>query len=223
MKCDLHCHTSYSNDSISSPKKMIDAAIKKGIDCLAISDHNTIDGVKEAEEYAKGKAILIIPAIEIKSKAGDILGLNIRKSIPKRLTALETIREIKKARGMAIIPHPFGILKHKFKENLEGLVKEIDGIEVLNSTMYGSANKEAFDFAEKHELAFTAGSDAHFSNMVGKVYLEIPGKNLSVEEILRKIKNKEGKLGGKAGSFLEKFLEHLKRYYPKILKKIIKK
>jgi len=87
---------------------MIDAAIKKGIDCLAISDHNTIDGVKEAEEYAKGKAILIIPAIEIKSKAGDILGLNIRKSIPKRLTALETIREIKKAGGMAISRTPLG-------------------------------------------------------------------------------------------------------------------
>ena len=77
MKCDLHCHTFYSYDSTTPPPEMVEAAIKRGINCLAITDHNEIRGALEAIEYAKDKSILIIPGIEIKSKEGDILGLNI--------------------------------------------------------------------------------------------------------------------------------------------------
>ena len=82
MKCDLHVHTSYSYDSWIPPKEMVEAAIKKGVDCLAICDHGEVKGALEAIEYAKGKPILIIPGIEVKSKEGDILALNVKEKIP---------------------------------------------------------------------------------------------------------------------------------------------
>jgi len=216
MKCDLHVHTAYSFDSLSSPKEMVEAAIKNGIDCLAITDHDVIEGAREAVEYARGKPILIIPGIEIKTKEGDILGLNVKEVIPKNLSARETVKKIKEAKGIAIIPHPFGWFC-SFKGDLENLIAEIDGIEVLNaSTVFGPGNKKAFEFAKKHNLPFTCGSDAHFPNFVGKCYLEIPGKNLSLEEVLQKIKNKEGEISGSETNFIKKVIDHLKRNLAKL-------
>jgi len=215
MKCDLHVHTSYSYDSTSPPKEMVEAAIKKGVDCLAVTDHSEIKGASEAVEYAKGKSILIIPGIEIKSKEGDILSLNIKQVIPNGLSAKETIKKIKEASGMAFIPHPFGWFSN-FKGNLEDLIREIDGVEVLNASIFGPGNKIAFSFAKKYNLPFVAGSDAHFPSFVGKAFLEIPGENLSIEEILEKIKNREGKIGGSEANFFEKIIDHSRRNFAKL-------
>jgi len=222
MKCDLHCHTCYSFDSNASPKEIIDKAIKEGIDCLAIADHGEVKGALEAIEYSKGKPILIIPGIEVKSKEGDILGLNVKEKIPDGLSAKETIKRIKEKGGMAILPHPFGFFC-KFKGNLKELIKEIDGIEVLNCSIFGKGNKVAQDFAKKNNLCFTVGSDSHFPNFIGKCYLEIPGEKLSIEEVLEKIKNKEGKIVGKEAGFFEKLIDHLRRGFIKIKKYVGRK
>jgi len=219
MKCDLHVHTSYSYDSNSPPKEVVKAAIAKGIDCLAVCDHGEIKGAAEVQQFASNLPILIIPGIEIKSKEGDILGLNIEKIIPNGLSAKETVKRIKEAGGMAIIPHPFGWFC-RFKGNLKEISKEIDGIEVLNASAFGPGKKKALAFAEKFNLPFTAGSDAHNLNLVGRAYLEIPGKNLSVKEILEKIKNKDVKIGGSEASFFEKIIDHSKRGLAKIGHKI---
>lgn len=210
MKIDFHVHTSYSYDSIFGPKEMVKAALKKGLDCIAITDHNKIKGALEALEFAKDKPILIIPGIEIKSKDGDILALGIKENIPKGLPAKETIKKIKKLGGKVFIPHPFAF-NCSFKKDLEGLIREIDGIETLNASIFGSGNKKAADFAEKYRLPKIAGSDAHSPWFLGKVYLEIEGKNLSLNEIFEKIKRGEGEIKGREANFFEKVGDHILR------------
>jgi predicted metal-dependent phosphoesterase TrpH len=217
MKCDFHIHTHYSHDSIASPKEIVDKAIKKGIDCIAITDHGEVKGAFEAMEYAKGKPILIIPGIEVKSKEGDILGLNVKEKIPDKLSAKETIKGIKERGGFVVIPHPF-CLFCKFRGNLKELIKEIDAIEILNASIFGNGNEIAKEFAKENNLPFTVGTDSHFPNFIGKCYLEIPGKNLSIEEIFERIKKKEGKVVGKEADFFEKVIDHLKRNFVKIQK-----
>lgn len=210
MKCDLHCHTGYSYDSTAKPEEMVEAALQKGINCLAICDHEEIKGARKAVEYAKDRPILIIPGIEIKSKEGDILGLNIKEIIPNKLSARETIKKIKELGGLAIIPHPFG-WSCSFKGDLEDLIPDIDGLEVINASIFGRGNKKALIFSQKHNLPVTAGSDAHFPNFVGRVYLEIPGDNLSIEEVLNQIKKGAVKIGGREAGFFEKAVDHIKR------------
>jgi predicted metal-dependent phosphoesterase TrpH len=217
MKCDFHIHTFYSFDSNALPKEIVDEAIEKGIDCLAITDHGEIKGALEAIDYSKGKPILIIPGIEVKSKEGDILGLNVKEKIPDGLSAKETIERIKELGGFVIIPHPFGLLC-KFKGNLRELIGKIDAIEILNASIFGNGNEIAKEFAKENNLPFTAGTDSHFPNFIGKCYLEIQGENLSIEEIFERIKKKEGKVIGKEANFFEKLIDHLKRNFVKVQK-----
>jgi predicted metal-dependent phosphoesterase TrpH len=210
MKCDLHIHTCYSYDSSSSPKEIVRTAIKKGIDCIAITDHEEVKGAEIAARFAENKPILVIPGIEIKSKQGDILGLNVREIIPNGLSAEETVKKIKKAGGKAFIPHPFAF-PYPFKGNLKKFKGLINGIEVLNATIFGPGNKKALAFAQKYNLPMTAGSDAHSPEFVGKAYLEIVGENLSLKEIFQAIQERKVKIGGKEASFLEKIIDHIRR------------
>lgn len=64
---DLHVHSSYSDGTLS-PKELADCAIKKGLKAIALTDHDTVDGIDEILEYVKrlpeGKRLEVIPGIE---------------------------------------------------------------------------------------------------------------------------------------------------------------
>lgn len=65
---DLHVHTCLSPcaDDNMTPVKVIDKAVENGLDVVAITDHNTIDNLAVAAEYAEGK-IAFVPGIEVES------------------------------------------------------------------------------------------------------------------------------------------------------------
>lgn len=86
MIVDLHSHTTAS-DGEFKPKELIDKAIQKEISVLAITDHDTIDSLDEAIDYAKNKEIEIVPGIEFSAKVDigkmHILGLYINYTKPE--------------------------------------------------------------------------------------------------------------------------------------------
>ena len=86
MIVDLHSHTTAS-DGEFKPKELIDKAIQKEISVLAITDHDTIDSLDEAIDYAKNKEIEIVPGIEFSAKVDigkmHILGLYIDYTKPE--------------------------------------------------------------------------------------------------------------------------------------------
>jgi len=214
VKIDFHVHTNFSYDGLNSPQEMVNSAISQGIDCICIVDHQETKGAKEALRFASGKPILVIPGIEIKSKEGDILGINVKEIIPNSLSAKETIKRINDLGGMAVIAHPFcwphhfkGDLKKIFEENSDSFIV----IEVFNASIPEFFNKKTFRFAKELNLPFTGGSDAHEKEFVGKFFLEIPGKNLSVGEILEEIKKRRGEIKKEEVSLFEKIKRQTKR------------
>lgn len=206
MKADLHIHTTFSYDGISSPKEVVKAALKKGIDCIGISDHGEIGGAIEAMKAGYDENILVIPCIEIVSSSGDILGINIKKKIPNMLSAEETIKAIRKQGGIAVIPHPFDRPITGFSggaKKIEGI--DVDGIEAFNAgVILKRSNNEASDFCQRTSLPFTAGSDAHRAKFIGRGYIELKHVS-SAEELIEEILLKRVKAGGRPLSLWEVF------------------
>jgi len=64
MKIDLHMHSTAS-DGKMSPRELVDWAVEKNISAIAITDHEVVEGSREAIEHAKDKGIEIVPGIEI--------------------------------------------------------------------------------------------------------------------------------------------------------------
>ncbi len=176
MKIDLHTHSYYSYDALCSPRKMLKAAQVKGLDGIAITDHDTTKGWDDAIKAAKGLNMLIVLGEEIKTKQGDVLGLFLTKEIKgKGEDAVKVIKEIKEQGGVAIIPHPFHY-GQRFKEDLNKCKDLIDGIEVFNARLpFGGADKKALAYAQENNLTMTAGSDAHFYAGVGYAYTIVEG------------------------------------------------
>lgn len=200
MKIDLHCHSYYSKDGISSPEKLIKTALKKGLDGIALTDHNTTKGWQTAIEAAKKLNAVLILGEEIKIKrqektVGEILGYFLKQEInPKGKRIEEIIQEIKKQGGIAIIAHPYH-WKKPFKD-LKKYKDLADGIEVFNARSQSKrGNQKALDFAQKNNLPMTAGSDAHSCFEVGNAYIEADAKNL--EELKELILQKKVKIFGK--------------------------
>lgn len=210
MKLDLHCHSYYSNDGISSPEKIIKQALTRGLDGVAITDHETSAGWIEALEIGRKLGAQIVLGEEIKTKQGDVLALFIQKRIDgKGKDARMIMQEIKKQDGLVIIPHPYHT-PERFKANLKDYLDLIDGIEVLNARLpLKTPDKTALEFAKSHNLTITAGSDAHFYKGVGKAYTECDAETL--EEFKAMLQNKKSATGGNKASLFYLIFPTLKR------------
>ena len=166
MKYDLHIHSKYSSDGVLEPEKIIKTATKRGLNGIAITDHNTIKGGLEAKKY-ENEDFKVIVGSEIMTERGEIIGLFLEKEV-KSKDVQDVISEIKKQNGIIILPHPFDELRHSAFHPAEEDEKFIDCIEGFNSRcIHQKYNEKAAEFGTKHGLAITAGSDAHFSNEIG--------------------------------------------------------
>ena len=161
MVLDLHIHSKYSFDSFLSANKIIKVAKKKGLNGIAITDHNTIKGALEASKINKDKNFVVIIGSEIATDKGDIIGLFLEKEI--ETTNFDyAVSEIHRQGGITVLPHPYK--GHKLDEiNMES----IDIVEVANSRISGILNEKARRLAQKNKIPGIAGSDAHFCAEIG--------------------------------------------------------
>lgn len=182
LSIDTHIHTLHSGDSDSKINEIIDAAKKKGLDGIAITDHNSVEGLKEAFEITEGEDFLIVPGIEISSRDGHILGLGVQEKIPGGFSASKTVKSIREKGGIAISAHPFSLGLKSFSP----LKAEFDAIEAFNPKRY-IGSRLAERYAKELNIPATAGSDAHHWKEVGLAGIEVDCEPL-VEEVLDRIR-----------------------------------
>jgi len=152
----------------------------KGLDCIAITDHNTLDG---ALHLAKISPFKVIVGEEVKTNEGEIVGLFLKKNIPPHMDLANTIEEIRSQGGIVYLPHP-----HKMDE--ESIIKNINSIEIIEvyngrnlKTVY---NNYALEVTRKYNKLMAAGSDSHTPFEIGRVYFEMEDFT-SPEEFLRNL------------------------------------
>ena len=189
LKIDLHVHTCYSEDSLITLEELIKQLRRKGLDGAAITDHDTIEGAKKILK-SNIDDLLIIPGIEVSTKGGHILGINVMELIPSGLSVEETIERIHEAGGIAIAAHPQTLLKDGLGLNHKILNLGLDAIEVVNSSVFPflPLTYLAKKFAERYNIPQTAGSDSHMPETIGLAYTLINNDGDSVDDIIKAIR-----------------------------------
>lgn len=175
MKIDTHLHTNYSRDCAVAPERVVALSQARGLDGLVVTDHNEIAGAYAVKAIAP---FPVVVAEEIKTEAGEIIGLFIQERIPRGLPALETARLVREQGGLVAVPHPFDRVRGSRLrlDALDALVGEglVDIIESFNSrTTLAADNALAADYARRHDLPTCAGSDAHSPIEYGRAYTEM--------------------------------------------------
>lgn len=190
LKLDLHIHSQYSEDATGSPKDIIKILQKKGLQGMAITDHNTVDGGLKALKV-KPKEFIVIPGVEISTKDGHMLALNVTENIKRHLTVEETVEKIIDAGGLPVVPHLFRNMSGIKKEKLKNIQTKISAIEVFNSCSLPQTNLKTAKIAKEYDLGGTGGSDAHDLIYAGYAYTTVDTADMNIDSILSEINKKK--------------------------------
>lgn len=173
LRVELHVHTRFSKDSLVRIPRLLDHCTKMGIDRIAITDHNQIDGALEAKKLAPERVIV---GEEIATTQGELLGYFITEWVPPGLEPLNAIERLKAQGAVISVAHPFDTTRsqHWSVDNLNAIIPFIDAIEAFNARcLSNTPNLMAKAFVKENGLLETVGSDAHSLWEVGRATMKM--------------------------------------------------
>ena len=145
IRADLHIHTTFSDDSETSPEALVEQLVAHpSVNVAAVTDHDSVAGIETVRRLASPYPdVLILPGVEISVPEGDILLLGTEVLPPKPWT-IQSVVAFGKAHGhVSVAAHPFR------EWGLGDLTARsgVDAIEVLNGASTTQANRRARDLA----------------------------------------------------------------------------
>jgi predicted metal-dependent phosphoesterase TrpH len=174
VRVDLHSHTMWSGDSTTTPDEFTAAVAASGLDVVCVTDHNAIEGAVRLRDVLPCRVVV---GEELRTAAGEIIGLFLRERVPMGISHLDAARAIRDQGGVVYVPHPFDPMRRNLTEAALYELAEadlIDAVEVLNSkTSLPSLNRRAGEFAAEFGIVAGAGSDAHVPDALGAAYVEM--------------------------------------------------
>jgi predicted metal-dependent phosphoesterase TrpH len=219
LQFDLHCHSWFSGDGVSSPEALIAAAKRAGLNGFALTDHNTCDAyhycVDKGFARLDGTPVdnfLIIPGVEVSTREGHLLCIGTVLPQMKGKPASEVVQAIHDAGGIAIPAHPYDVFRAGIREDVLSTLP-IDAIEVFNAAIsFPKYNTMAFEYAKRLGLPMTAASDAHHEASIGVSRMTFDTADHSVNGIVSAVK-----AGGQRHehllSFRDKFRKTLNNWF----------
>jgi len=174
---DLHIHSMYSYDGTASISAILKyVADYTDLNVIAITDHDSMEGVPEALDLAPYYNLEVIPGCEVSSKDGHVLCLFIERPIPPGLSLLETVLMVGNQGGICIAAHPMakGVNSLRF-ETIRQVLKHpvaskiLVGVEAFNGGLvYTRGNLSVQQESNTLPLAQLGNSDAHILQMIGQ-------------------------------------------------------
>jgi predicted metal-dependent phosphoesterase TrpH len=185
IRVDLHLHSHFSHDGQSSLEELIARARECGLDRLALTDHNTVEGALRLVRIAPE---LAIAGEEVKTLEGEVIGLFITNRISPFLQPEEAMDLIHGMGGLTYLPHPLDRHRSHFKaERVVDLASRIDIIETYNPWCDAAANQAAARIAEDLDKVAATGSDSHSAAELGRSWMEIEEYS-GTEDFLEKLR-----------------------------------
>jgi len=186
MRADPHCHT-LASDGMVTPAQLVEAAKTAKLDLIAVTDHDTMDSVKETQARGAQAGVIVVAGQEITTRPPaqtHILGWFLERPIKRGLSIEDTVDAIHAQGGLAIVPHPFmpvyfgsiqpGMLRRLIER------RKVDGIEMTATVPIGKRRRwelDEFYAANKERLRAAIGaSDCHFGiHDIAQVVTEYEG------------------------------------------------
>jgi len=190
IKLDLHIHSEYSGDGIGSPTEIIKNLQKRGLQGMAITDHNTLEGSLKALKVAP-KDFIVISGLEISTLDGHMIALDVKESIDRELSIEETVEKIIDLGGTPIVPHLFRNMSGIKKDKLKRIHTKIPAIEVFNSCSVPHSNLKTAKVAKEFNLGGTGGSDSHDPTYVGYSYTVVNSTDYNKDSVISEINRKK--------------------------------
>ncbi|MCB0167925.1 MAG: PHP domain-containing protein [Anaerolineae bacterium] len=222
-RADLHLHTTYSDGYFSPPKSIDIIARYSFMNVIAITDHDTAEGAFMAQDYARRHhpQLEVIIGQEVTTGEGDVVGLFLKKTLPKFSTALEAIEAIHTQGGLAVAVHPFfwGWGMESVKTAILRL--PFDAVEVRHGCPLSIPFNAITGLINRwgQRLPALGGSDSHIPYTTGQAFTWFPGQTAS--DLRRAIEINTVRPGGttwKVKSMLRKLpvlIEHRFSYHSK--------
>lgn len=193
MKVDLHLHDNkYSSDSHVSIEEIIKEARIKGLDGIALTNHESTDVRKEIEELVQKYDFPIFPGVEYLTKDGDIVAFGIDELPEEQMTAQEFIDYVAKAGGTCTAAHPYRTNNRGLEDKLN-IVKGLTAIEGYNGSTNEYHNGLAVATAKKLGIQVFGSSDAHVKEKVGVFATLLPYRVNNVKELIEALKTNKCK------------------------------
>ncbi len=185
-RVDLHVHTKYSYDGLIDVADIINVSRSRGIQCIAITDHDTMAGYENFSRVLREKGLIVIPGIEVTTSRGHVILLDIEP--PYELTSRDFYDVVDYARdngALVVIPHPMDTFRSF--DDLHGVIDYVDGVEVANGSdlMVGRHVGRLLSLTIGWGKFATAGSDAHIAEAIGSSHLYINEELGSQDDVIK--------------------------------------
>lgn len=194
LKLDLHIHSRHSPDSSCAPEDIVKTVVRRGLQGLAVTDHNVLKGSARARKLAQRATLLALRGVELSTLEGHVLAYGLQEEVPPRLSPEETVERIRDQGGLAVAAHPY-----RFWSGLgDPVVRRIpfEGVEGLNARSVAAHNARAEALAQELGLPMTAGSDAHRLQDIGRGILLLPDGLEGEDDLLVALRKGEGRPAG---------------------------
>ncbi|MGQ9651212.1 MAG: PHP domain-containing protein [Phycisphaerae bacterium] len=176
VKTVFHVHTDYSDDSNLSVDCLADEAIEKGVGCVAVTDHDSIEGALTLADRV-GDDLQVIVGEEISTKDGHLIGLFLRDFVEPGMSVRETAEAIREQGGLVVVPHPYNRLFHcSLGDRVYDILDLIDVVEIANAqNLSPLPNRRSARFARSHGFPAVVGNDVHHRGYLDTCYQMMPG------------------------------------------------
>src|SRR5215468_8827869 len=159
VRVDCHLHTVASGDAVTTLDLLAERVAEEKIDVVCITDHNVVSAAVAAAGLLGGARVIV--GEEIRTQAGEVIGLFLAERIPYVLPAAEAIGRIRAQGGLVYLPHPYDPVRGSLGAEADRLCADgmADIVEVFNAKIDDQTmNARARDLAARFGLPGGAGS-----------------------------------------------------------------
>lgn len=219
MRCDLHVHSRFSGavnlpllrhvgyECYSEPREVYDAARRRGMDLVTLTDHDSIEGAVELLSlpgtFVSEEITCLLPGDrELHLGVYDIDEIQHERISRMRADAEALFAYLAEQRIATAVNHLFSALTgSRVLEDFDRALTAVSHVEIQNGMMPAATNRFARRAASDAALGQVGGSDAHTLASVARAYTRVPGARTR-EEFLEGVRHGRCAAGGESGSYL---------------------